>query len=116
MKTATPGKFDVFQWKIFPVIATLTAKPEHSNHPFTEKWVTLRRHPSMPMTAKTSWRNVKILLGITSMHDYRDFLVKCPDIDNAVKFRNSTFTRSGFDYGILPTFRVSPKSRGSFDG
>ena len=66
----------------------------------------------MQMTAKTSWRNMKTLLGTKAMQEYREFLLKCPDIDTAAKLRNSRLTRSGLDYGILPTFRLPPKSRG----
>jgi hypothetical protein len=60
METATPGKFDVFQAKIFPVIEYLTSKPEHVNHSFTKRWLILKRTPicirsAMALTLIEAW-------------------------------------------------------------
>jgi hypothetical protein len=101
METATPGKFTNFQKKIFPVVEHLTSKPEYANHAFTKKWTMLKRTPNTPMTLDISWRNIKILLGIKDMFQYRDMLVQCPDFTHFVKIQNRKTTRSGFDFGIL---------------
>jgi len=106
METATPGKFDVFQTKIFPIIEYLTAKPEHANHVFTKRWMKLKRTPNTPMTVDITWRNLKILLGIKTMFEYRDFLTQCPEFHSAIKLQNSKTTRSGFDFGIYSSYKV----------
>jgi hypothetical protein len=106
MATATPGKFSDFQTTIFPIIEYLTAKPEHANHAFTKKWTTLKRSPNTPMGMDISWRNVKMLLGINTMHQYKDFLATCPALNTAVKFHSSTTTRSGFDFSVLRSFKM----------
>jgi hypothetical protein len=102
METATPGKFPEFQKKIFPVVEYLTSKREYAKHTFTKQWTALKRIPNNPMTADITWRNLKILLDIKDMSQYRDFLVQYPDFTKAVQLRNSKTTRSGFDFGIVP--------------
>jgi len=100
METATPGKFPDFQQKIFPVVEFLTSKPTHANHAFTKRWHALKRTPNIPMTADITWRNLKILLGITDLFEYRDFLIQCPEFVTIVTIKPSKTTRSGFDFGI----------------
>jgi len=70
----------------------------------------LKRSPNIPMTAKNSWRNLKILLGIKDLPQYHDFLVKCPDIDTAVIFKSSQFTKSRFDFGIYSNYWISSQA------
>ena len=106
MKTATPGKFQDFQTKIFPIVEHLTSKPEHANHAFTKKWMALKGAPNIPMTANISWRNIKILLGIKDMSHYRDLLVQCPEFTSVVRLQNSKMTRSGFDFGRVALILV----------
>jgi hypothetical protein len=60
METATSGKFHLFQQQIFPIIESLTTKPEHANHPFTKKWARLKKIPNNPMAVDITWRGVKI--------------------------------------------------------
>ena len=118
METATPGKFQDFQEKIFPIVEYLTSKPEHVNHSFSKKWMVLKRTPNVPMTATITWRNLTILLGIRDMFQYREFLVQCPEFTKVVRFQNSKITRSGFDFGIDPTFHLpvfSPELPSSVD-
>jgi len=107
METATPGKFDQFQVQIFSVIEFLTSKPEHKNHAFTKRWLRLKRSPHTPMTNNITWRNLKILLGITTMFEYRDFLLDCPEFSTVVKIQTSRTTRSGFDFGIYSNFKAA---------
>jgi hypothetical protein len=106
METATPGKFPEFQKKIFPVVEYLTSKREYAKHTFTKQWTALKRIPNNPMTADITWRNLKILLDIKDMSQYRDFLVQCPDFTKAVQLRNSKTTRSGFDFGVVPNLHL----------
>jgi hypothetical protein len=101
METATPGKFPNFQKKIFLIVEHLTSKPEYANHAFTKKWTMLKRTPNTPMTADISWWNIKILLGIKDMFQYRDMLVQCPEFTRFMKLQNSKTSRSGFNFGIL---------------
>ena len=110
METATPGKFDNFQPKIFPILDSLTAKPEYANHAFTKRWMALKRIPNNPMSATITWRNIKVLLGINTMHQYRDFIAQCPGIATAVVMRSSSTTKSGFDYGILAPYQSHDES------
>jgi hypothetical protein len=112
MATATPGKFSDFQKMILPIIEYLTAKPEHANHVFIKKWATLKRSPNMPMVMDISWRHMKMLLGINNMHQYKDFIATCPDLNTAVKLHSSTSARSRFDFGVLRNFKmdISPPS------
>ena len=110
METATPGKFDVFQPKIFPILDSLTAKPEYATHAFTKRWMALKRIPNNPMSATIKWRNIKVLLGINTMHQYRDFIAQCPGIATAVVMRSSSTTKSGFDYGILAPYQINDDS------
>ena len=105
MERATPGKFELFQIKIFPVIDYLVAQPDHANHVFTKRWLQLKRTPNIPMTADITWRNLKILLGIKTLFEYRDFLTQCPGFSTAVKLQNSRTTRSGFEFGIYSRFK-----------
>jgi len=100
METATPGKFCDFQTKIYPVVEFLTSKPIHASHAFTKRWHALKRTPNIPMTADITWRNIKILLGIADMFEYRDFLLQCPEFSTIVTIKPSKTTRSGFEFGI----------------
>jgi hypothetical protein len=100
METATPGKFHLFQAKIFPIVDAITAKAEYAQHKFVKKWEDLKRKPK-PMSATISWRNLKVLLGIENMFQYKDFLGQCPEFAEHVRIQSSKTTRSGFDYGIL---------------
>jgi hypothetical protein len=104
METATPGKFSQFQNKIFPVVEYLSSKLEHATHSFTKKWTALKCTPNNPMISNISWRNIKILLCIKELSQYRDFLVQCPEFTTLVKIQNSKSTRSGFDFGIINDF------------
>ena len=107
METATPGKFPHFQKTIFPIIESLTEKPESVNHSFTKRWKRLKRIPNNPMAVDITWRNVKVLLSINNMHQYRDFIAQCPAIDTAVILHSSATTKSSFDYGVLPAYKPS---------
>jgi hypothetical protein len=103
METATPGKFPIFQQMIFPIIESLIKKPEYTNHAFLKKWKHLKKIPNIPMTADITWRNIKVLLGINNLHQYQDFLAQCPALNTVVVLRSSATTKSGFDYGVIPT-------------
>jgi hypothetical protein len=105
METATPGKFCDFQTKIYPVVEFLTSKPIHASHAFTKRWHALKRTPNIPMTADITWRNIKILLGIADMFEYRDFLLQCPEFSTIVTIKPSKTTRSGFEFGISEQFK-----------
>ena len=109
MERATPGKFELFQVKIFPVVDYLISQPDHANHAFTKRWLQLKRTPNIPMTENISWRNLKILLGIKTLFEYRDFLTQCPGLSSAVKFQHSKTTKSGFEFGVYSKYkRVIP--------
>lgn len=58
------------------------------------------------MAVDITWRGMKILLGINNMHQYRDFVAQCPDITMAVRLRSSSTTKSGFDYGVIESYKV----------
>jgi hypothetical protein len=65
------------------------------------------------MKMDITWRNLKILLGIKTMFEYRDFLIQCPEFLSAVKLQNSRTTKSGFDFGISSSYKnmlLSPTS------
>jgi hypothetical protein len=70
----------------------------------------LKRIPNNPMSATITWRNIKVLLGINTMHQYRDFIAQCPGIATAVVMRSSSTTKSGFDYGILAPYQINDDS------
>jgi hypothetical protein len=53
---------------------------------------------------KTS--NKRFFLLWNSLSQYWDFLVQCPEFTCIVKLQNSKTTRSGFDFGIVPTFHL----------
>jgi hypothetical protein len=42
---------------------------------------------------------------IPCLHQYRDFIAKCPAINTAVILCSSATTKSGFDYGVLPAYQ-----------
>jgi F0F1-type ATP synthase membrane subunit b/b' len=46
------------------------------------------------------------------MHQYKDFIATCPDLNTAVKLHSSTSARSRFDFGVLRNFKmdISPPS------
>jgi hypothetical protein len=101
METVTPGKFSKFQHKIFPIVEVLVSKPEHAANAFTKKWNNLKRKPKTLMSAGISWRNLKILMGIETLLQYKDFLVQCPGFGECVRIVPSKSTRSGFNYGVI---------------
>jgi len=43
MEWATPGNFELFQAKIFPVVDYLISQPDHANHAFTKHWLQLNK-------------------------------------------------------------------------
>jgi len=102
MHTATPGKFDILHAAVYPIVEEIIKKPENANHTFTKTWKRLKRLPkNNRMTAKISWYKAKIILNIQDLFQYRDFILRCPQIHDYIRFRASKTTRSGFDYGIL---------------
>jgi hypothetical protein len=103
MQTVTPGQaqFSNFQTKVFIIVQQIVRKPEHAKHPFTIKWQKLCSSlHKQPMTASIKWRSLKVLLGIGDIFDYKDFLLKCPDIGEYIKFTSSKTTKNGLDYGL----------------
>jgi hypothetical protein len=42
METATPGKFYLFQAKVFPIVDAITAKAEHAQRKLVKKWEDLK--------------------------------------------------------------------------
>lgn len=100
MQTATPGQFKEFQMKIFEVIQVIVKKPENAHHPFTVSWTKLCKNPRNPMSADTSWRSVKNLLGLQDIFGYRDYIQQCPAITEYIKFAPSQATKTGFDFGV----------------
>ena len=106
METATPGKFNLFQKQIFPVIEFLTSKPEHMNHAFTKQWLRLKRTPHTPMTNHITWRNLKILLGIKSLFDYRDFCLSALISLRLLSYRQAGLLRVGLISEFIQVLRL----------
>ena len=100
METVTPGKFDRFQAAIFRAVGQIIIQPEYQNHPFTKKWNRLRKLPRTPMTSTITWRNVKVILSINDLFEYRDFLQQCPNLNNYIRITPSVTTTRGFDFGV----------------
>ena len=100
MDTVTPGKFDRFQSTIFPIVEELTSKSRYANHQFTKKWQSLKRAPRTPMSEDITWRNVKVIMGISSLFQYKDYLQQCPEITKYIRIVPNNTTKHGFDYGV----------------
>ena len=100
MDTVTPGKFDKFQSTIFPIVEEIISRPRYANHHFTQRWNSLKRAPRTPLSNSITWRNIKIIMGISSIFQYKDFLQQCPEIEKYIRIVPSNTTKNGFDYGV----------------
>lgn len=100
METVTPGKFAHFQSVIFLTIEKIVSQPEYRKHAFTKQWESLKRRPKTPMTQEITWRNVKTIIGVKDLFEYRTFLQRCPNISNYVRIQPSLTTSRGFDFGV----------------
>ena len=96
----TPGKFDCFQRAIYDIIEMIVQLPQYQKHPFTMKWSALKRRPKTPMTSEISWRNVKMILGVKDLFEYKEFLRQCPNLPSYVCIQPSLTTNRGFDFGV----------------
>ena len=112
METVTPGKFDKFQAVVFLAIEHIISQPEYQEHPFSKQWNSLKRRSKMPMTQNITWRNVKILLGLKDIFEYTDFLQRCPDLRNYIRFQSSVNTTRGFDFGVYDYSNIIPEDDG----
>ena len=100
METVSPGKFERFQATIFNLVEQIISQPEYRNHRFTKKWIALKNRPKTPMQSKITWRNVKTILGLKDLHEYKDFLQQCPNLNNYIRIQPSMTSNRGFDFGL----------------
>jgi hypothetical protein len=105
IQTALNSKFATFQKFIFPIIEDIIGKYPNQNHPFIKEWHKCKKDALYPMTPKISWKNLKLLLQITDLKEYRTFLQKCPNTGNYVRMVPSKTNHSSFDYGLLSQLR-----------
>jgi len=113
METVTPGKFDRFQAVIFLAVEHIISQPEYCQHPFTKKWESLKRRPKTPMTQEITWRNVKTILGIKDIFEYKDFLQRCPNLNNYIRIQTSLTTPRGFDFGVYDYSSLTTEKDGN---
>ena len=60
------------------------------------------------MTSQITWQNVKTILGIKDLFEYKEFLQHCPNLNNYVCIQPSSMTNCGFDFSIYSViFHVS---------
>ena len=102
MKTVVISTFAAFQREIFPIVDSIaTTQAQFKDHSFVKQWKIYKNNARKPMCDTITWRNLKSLLGITELNQYRSYLQKCPTISTYVRLQPSKSTQSGFDYGII---------------
>ena len=90
------------QQEIFPIIESLSNDPYFKDNTFVKQWKIYKKNARKPMCSTITWRNLKSLLNIHDLNQYRIYLQKCPNVAKFIRMHSSKNTQSGFDYGIIP--------------
>ena len=88
--------------EIFPIIESIIVQPQFKDNSFVKQLKFYKKSARKPMCSTITWRNVKLLLDIQDLNEYRVYLQKCPSISKYIRMCPSKSTQSGFDYGIIP--------------
>jgi len=97
----TAWTFNDLHAQVFRIIDYITQQSIYRDHPFTAKWRTLKDNVKnkYPMTATTSWRNIKLLLQIEELSEYREFIIQCPVLETYVHMKAKG--KSTIEFGII---------------
>ena len=78
-------------------------KTEHNDHPFVRKWKTLQGpHNKYKLTNKMGWRAIKLCLGIEDLGQYKDFILRCPEINEYIQLCWTQKHKNTIEFGKLP--------------
>jgi len=74
MKTVVISTFGEFQKEIFPIIDSIVSKSQYKDNSFVKQWKIHKKNARKPMCSTITWRNVKALLNIQDLQQYRAYL------------------------------------------
>jgi hypothetical protein len=87
----------------------VTAQPIHGQHPFAQKWNSLKSsNKKYPMNQHMRWHHVQLSLEVNDLLQYRDFILACPTITEYVKLVPNNKMRNTLAFGIMKNINKTP--------
>lgn len=77
--TMVSDSFKTFHPLAFKYVETLLALPVNHNHPSRGEWQSYKEC-NKGLTAASTWHAIKTIMGIKNIDDYKNVILRCPDI------------------------------------
>jgi hypothetical protein len=88
----TIQEFNRMHPKIYDIVEELI--PHHPNHPFTSRWKALKAPNNKYVLTRTmGWRTAMFCFGIEDILQYREFVLRCPELSDKSDFIRIVKTR-----------------------
>jgi hypothetical protein len=98
----TQWTFEQLHSQIYPIVEKILEDKMFREHPFRIKWRQLQGTGNKyPMMKNSSWRNIKLLLEIEDISQYREFIATCPTIEHHIHLKAKSKTQ--VEFGNLHT-------------
>jgi len=93
--------FEKLHKQIYHQVEAALQDNDDIHHPYYTKWNKLKTHGNKyVLTDKMTWRTMKLCLAIDDIHQYKDFIHKCPNIDNYIILKTNTKLSNTLDFSI----------------
>jgi len=100
MEIFTTSEFKRLHAQIYDIVEKTIAY--HPNHNFTQTWNALKKPSNKyPLTKTMAWHMAKLCFNINDLPEYREFILRCPDIEKAMTLRDNHKLRNSLDFGEI---------------
>jgi hypothetical protein len=100
MEIFTASEFERLHAQIYDIVERTIAY--HPNHNFTQTWNALKKPSNKyPLTKTMAWRTAKLCFNINDLPEYREFILRCLDIEKAMTLRDNHKLRNALDFGEI---------------
>jgi hypothetical protein len=100
----TTTTFEQLHAILFPLMHEIAMLKENEHSYFAKRWKQLIARDQLSMTPTMTWKQTQECLGISDLTQYKDFVLKCPKIQEHIKI---TSTKGTIDMGMLGPEQVS---------
>jgi hypothetical protein len=84
---------------VYPIVEQIIVDKAYQKHPFKLKWRHLQgKSNRTPLIRHSSWQNVKLLLEIEDITQYREFIMTCPTIEQFLIMKSKS--KGTVEFGI----------------
>lgn len=102
MQPFSPSNYEELHQLIYPYLDKIATSQNHQHHPVIKQWKSYNdMNNKYPLKPNMSWRTISIEV----ITQYKDFILKCPDIMNYLHIKMNTRMKNMLNVGIIPHHR-----------